>query len=142
MQYNFTTIWIINTQIEPIWQAINDVLQWPKWWQGVASVQQLEAGNNGLGQVNLLTWKSVLPYKLKFTATVSQLVKHELIIANATGELEGSGQWIFERLSANSTKLTYIWQVRTTKKWMNLLAPLAFIFRYNHNVVMKWGVMV
>jgi hypothetical protein len=38
------------------------------------------------------------------------------------------------------TAVTYEWKVRTTKRWMNLLAPLARpIFDYNHNVVMRWG---
>jgi hypothetical protein len=30
--------------------------------------------------------------------------------------------------------------VRTTKRWMNLLAPFARpVFEYNHDVVMRWG---
>ncbi|HKQ32652.1 MAG TPA: polyketide cyclase, partial [Thermodesulfobacteriota bacterium] len=34
----------------------------------------------------------------------------------------------------------YDWQVETTKPWMNLIAPLARpIFKWNHDVVMKWG---
>ena len=32
------------------------------------------------------------------------------------------------------------WNVRTTKPWMNLLAPLARpLFKWNHDVVMGWG---
>ena len=32
------------------------------------------------------------------------------------------------------------WNVETTKRWMNLLAPIARpLFEWNHNVVMNWG---
>ena len=38
------------------------------------------------------------------------------------------------------TAVTYEWNVRTTKAWMNLLAPVARpVFAYNHDVVMRWG---
>jgi hypothetical protein len=36
--------------------------------------------------------------------------------------------------------VTYDWNVRTTKRWMNVLAPVARpAFEYNHNVVMRRG---
>lgn len=36
--------------------------------------------------------------------------------------------------------MTYEWVVRTTERWMNLLAPLARpAFAWNHNVVMRQG---
>ena len=57
----------------------------------------------------------------------------------ATGELTGTGHWrLYEH--AGVTAVTYEWKVRTTKAWMNALAPIAKpIFEYNHNVVMRWG---
>ena len=40
----------------------------------------------------------------------------------------------------NETILRYDWNVETTKRWMNLLAPIARpLFKWNHNVVMSWG---
>ena len=58
---------------------------------------------------------------------------------SAEGELTGRGHWrLYEH--AGVTAVTYDWNVRTTKSWMNLIAPLAKpIFEYNHNVVMRWG---
>ena len=57
----------------------------------------------------------------------------------ARGELEGRGHWrLFEQDGV--TAVVYDWQVATTKRWMNLLAPLARpVFDYNHDVVMGWG---
>ncbi len=34
----------------------------------------------------------------------------------------------------------YEWNVKTTKAWMNLLAPIAGpVFRWNHDTIMRWG---
>ena len=57
----------------------------------------------------------------------------------ATGALTGTGQWrLFE--DAGVTAVTYEWNVRTTKTWMNVLGPVARpVFDYNHDVVMRWG---
>ncbi len=36
--------------------------------------------------------------------------------------------------------MTYEWNVRTTRPWMNLVAPVARpVFRWNHNAVMHSG---
>ena len=38
------------------------------------------------------------------------------------------------------TYVRYDWKVNTTKKWMNLLAPIARpLFNWNHDIVMKAG---
>jgi hypothetical protein len=57
----------------------------------------------------------------------------------ATGELTGTGHWrLYEQ--AGVTAVTYEWNVSTSKRWMNALAPVARpLFQYNHNVVMRWG---
>jgi hypothetical protein len=63
-----------------------------------------------------------------------------VIEARAFGELEGRGLWQFFNAGDAKTRVQYDWTVKTTKQWMNLLAPLARpIFRWNHNVIMGWG---
>ena len=38
------------------------------------------------------------------------------------------------------TAVLYEWDVRTSKRWMNALAPVAQpLFDHNHNLVMRWG---
>jgi hypothetical protein len=58
---------------------------------------------------------------------------------DAVGELEGTGIWrLFEQNGV--TAVVYDWDVATTKRWMQLLAPVARpVFEYNHDVVMRWG---
>ena len=61
-----------------------------------------------------------------------------LIEADADGELAGTGRWRF--FAGRETAVTYEWNVRTTRAWMNLVAPVARpVFRWNHNAVMHQG---
>ena len=46
----------------------------------------------------------------------------------------------FEQIDGGSTRVRYDWRVKTTKPWMNLLAPVARpFFKWNHDVIMGWG---
>ena len=70
---------------------------------------------------------------------VDRVERPGLMEGTASGELAGSGRW---RLIEDRgvTAVIYEWDVRTTKRWMNLLAPLARpVFKWNHDVVMGWG---
>ena len=62
------------------------------------------------------------------------------IEARAFGELDGSGLWQFFDDGDGRARVQYDWRVKTTKRWMNILAPIAKpFFRWNHNVIMGWG---
>jgi hypothetical protein len=57
----------------------------------------------------------------------------------ASGMVEGVGRWHFSPLD-DGTQVRYDWHVRTTKPWMNLLAPLARpLFRWNHDAILREG---
>jgi hypothetical protein len=63
------------------------------------------------------------------------------IVGVATGELEGVGEWTLWS-EEDWTLVRYVWAIRATAAWMNLLAPLPFvdgIFRLNHHAVMRRG---
>jgi uncharacterized protein YndB with AHSA1/START domain len=138
--YRFLTTWCLEAPIEPVWEAIHDSESWPKWWRGVERVVELEPGDErGIGQVGRYTWKSRLPYELSFDVTTLRKERPHLLQGEASGELAGTGTW---RLAEGGglTTVLYEWNVRTTRPWMNLLAPLARpAFAWNHDWVMKRG---
>jgi uncharacterized protein YndB with AHSA1/START domain len=139
-QYNFLTTWVLESPREPIWEAINDSESWPRWWKGVKEVVELDPGDeNGIGQVGRYTWRSRLPYDLVFEARTTRKERPHLLEGEVRGELAGVGLWrLFEQDGA--TAVLYEWKVRTTKPWMNLLAPIAKpIFAVNHDWVMQSG---
>jgi uncharacterized protein YndB with AHSA1/START domain len=139
-EYRFLTTWLLDCAREPVWEAILDQRAWPSWWRGVREVVELEPGDeNGVGSHSRLTWRSRLPYDLVFEARTRVVERPRLIEAEAFGELTGTGRWrLFEQDGV--TAVTYEWNVATTKRWMNALAPLLGpVFEANHDWVMRSG---
>jgi len=137
--YSFLTTWILEAPRDDVWEAIYEIERWPEWWRGVRRVERLEQGaDGGIGALYRHEWRSVIPYPVRFETRITRIERPHLIEADADGELAGSGRWRLH--GERETTVTYEWDVRTTKAWMNLVAPLAGpIFRWNHNVVMHQG---
>jgi len=139
-EYRFLTTWCLEAPIEPIWDALRDSERWPQWWRGVERVVEIEPGaEDGTGQLARYTWRSRLPYELTFDMRSTRLERPHLLEGEASGELAGTGRWrLFDANGA--TAVLYEWDVSTTRRWMNLLAPIAGpIFAWNHDHVMRNG---
>ena len=143
--YRFLTTWLLECDRERVFDAINDSEAWPSWWRGVERVVELTPGDeNGIGQVGRYTWKSKLPYELTFDMRTTQKERPHLLAGEASGELAGTGTWrLFEQAEDGGrpvTAVVYEWNVATTRRWMNLLAPFARpVFEWNHDWVMGHG---
>ena len=139
--YSFVTQWRVEGSLEKAWGAIYYSEKWPEWWRGVEKVEQVRpaTGSNSVGSVYRYTWKSALPYRLTFDMAVTKVEPLSRIESTAQGELEGTGVWTLVQ-DGPVVDVRYDWNVRTTKPWMNILAPIARpFFRWNHDVVMAWG---
>lgn len=81
----------------------------------------------------------MLPYRLTFDINVLSILQYSLLEGAASGEVEGHGVWSFID-TGRETIVRYDWNVRTTIRWMNILAPLAApLFRWNHDTIMREG---
>ena len=137
--YSFLTTWIVDAPRDRVWDAIYGIERWPEWWSGVRRVEKLEPGDEtGIGALYRQEWRSVIPYPVRFDTRITRIERPHVIEAEADGELAGTGRWRF--FDGRETAVTYEWNVRTTRSWMNLVAPVARpVFRWNHNVVMHRG---
>jgi uncharacterized protein YndB with AHSA1/START domain len=139
-EYRFLTTWLLEAERERVWDAIYESERWPEWWNGVLEAEKLEDGDaNGVGQYGRYVWKAKLPYRVEFFIRTTRVERPTLLEGDANGELAGVGRWhLFEQ--DGRTAVIYEWNVRTTKAWMNLLAPLArSAFQSNHDYVMRNG---
>lgn len=138
--YRFTTIWCIEAPLDAVCDAIQHSLAWPQWWRGVENVEELSPGDaQGIGSVRRYTWKGRLPYRLTFDIRVTRMEPLTMVEGIASGEVEGLGRWSFTG-DGSITVVRYDWQIRTTLRWMRLLAPFAKpVFRWNHDVIMQQG---
>lgn len=137
--YRFLTTWCIDAPIDAVYAAIHDSASWPDWWPGVRRAELLEEGDaEGVGRLWRYVWRSRLPYDLAFDTRVVRADRPWLLEGHADGELIGVGRWrLFE---GRGTAVTYEWNVRTSRAWMNAMAPIARpLFAWNHDAVMRDG---
>ena len=139
-RFALVTYWHLDVPIEPVWEALYAVEDWPRWWKYVRAVEQLRAGDaSGVGAIRRYTWASRLPYQLTFEMCSTIVDRPHRLEGEAIGELTGIGCWTLSE-SASGTQVRYDWEVATTRPWMNALAPiLAPAFRWNHGQVMAEG---
>jgi Polyketide cyclase / dehydrase and lipid transport len=139
-EYRFLTTWLLGAPRERVWDAIYDSERWPHWWKGVMEAEKLEEGDeDGVGQFGRYVWRARLPYRVEFFIRTTRVERPQMLEGDATGELAGIGRWrLFEQ--DGMTAVIYEWNVRTTRAWMNLLAPVGRpAFQWNHDYVMRNG---
>jgi len=140
-EYSFLTTWLLDSPREPVWEALHDQAAWPSWWRGVEVADELSRGPDGadVGTVSRMVWRSLLPYRVEFEILTTRVERPTLLEGKASGDLAGVGRWrLYEQDGV--TAVLYEWDVRTTKPWMNRIAPLLRgAFEWNHNWVMARG---
>jgi uncharacterized protein YndB with AHSA1/START domain len=139
--YSFVTRWRVEAPIDRVFETIADVERWPSWWRGVRSVQLLARGDEqGIGTVHRYDFRSALPYSLVFEVRDTEIVRPTSLAGESSGELLGIGRWTLTAEAEAVTHVRYDWNIRTTRWWMNLLAPVSRgVFTWNHDVIMDWG---
>jgi hypothetical protein len=106
----------------------------------VVRASELDGGDSGrIGSRYRVAWRSRVPYVLEFDFTVRGLEEERWLQGDASGDLEGTGWWrLFE--DGGVTAVVYDWDVASTKRWINVLDPVARpVFERNHDTVMRWG---
>ena len=139
--YSFLTTWLLDSPREPVWEAIHDQENWPRWWRGVELAEEVSRppGGADVGTVSRMVWRSLLPYRVEFEVTATKIERFSLMEGQAVGDLEGIGRWrLYEQDGV--TAVLYEWDVVTNKPWMNRMAPiLRPVFEWNHDWVMRRG---
>ena len=139
-EYHFVSIWQIQAPIQRVWEEIYHAERWPSWRKYVVGVDELEPGAaNGVGKRLHLLFRTRLPYTLGFDVRVTHVQPPSELVAETTGELEGTGRWTLTSVDGG-TRVRYNWDIRTTRRWMNLLAPVGRpAFSWNHDELMRAG---
>jgi hypothetical protein len=136
--YHFVSNWRLQAPIQQVWEEIFHSERWPSWWRHVHRVDQLDPGDaHGLGRRQHLVFTTRLPYRLGFDIQVRDIEPPTTLEAVATGELDGVSRWTLTP-DDGGTLVRYDWDVRTTRWWMNLAAPVARpVFTWNHDALMR-----
>jgi len=123
--YHYVSTWQLQAPIEQVWAALNDLEHLPVWYAGVQQARELAPRRpSGRRPPVRYVIKGRLPLRLAFEATTTRSVPPRDQELRAEGELAGIGRWSLDQ-HGQVTTVRYHWEVRTTRPWMNLLAPLA-----------------
>ena len=138
--YVFLTAWRVAAPRDDVFGVIHESERWPEWWEGVESVVKLEDGDaEGRGSLGRYRWRSAMRYRLQFEMRITRVDRPARMDGEAVGELSGTGSWrLYE--DDGSTAVLFEWRVRTSRWWMNALAPVARpVFKWNHDRLMRAG---
>jgi uncharacterized protein YndB with AHSA1/START domain len=135
--YHYISTWQLHAPIERVWAAISDLERLPAWYPAIQEVQTLTAGDpEGVGSRVRYLIKGRLPMRLAFEATIARVDQPRELVLRAEGDLAGTGRWELQQQDGVTT-VRYLWDVQTTRPWMNLVAPVARpLFTWNSKGVM------
>lgn len=135
--YHFVSNWTVHAQLIEAEKVIHNVPTWRLWWRDLKSVNVIRETPNYVGSEFEGVWGSASGYKLHMHIVITAFEAGKSIAFDATGDLDGGGTWQFETNGQN-TSMRIVWDVATTKTWMNIGAPiLRPIFEYNHSLLMR-----
>jgi hypothetical protein len=135
--YSFVTTWRLRAPIEQVWAALRGP-EFP-WWPNMVRVRTLTPGQSGVGSRYERVTRGRLPYLLRYEITVTHMDPPREMVYDAAGDLAGKGRYVLTQVG-DTTEVIFYWDVATTGRWMNLLAPLLRpLFAWNHNRVMAEG---
>jgi carbon monoxide dehydrogenase subunit G len=135
--YHYISTWQLQAPIEQVWAAISDFERLPAWYPAVQEVHTLTPGDGQqVGTRVRLIIKGQLPMRLAFEGTITRADRPRELELQAQGDLAGTGRWLLDQ-EGEITTARYLWDVQTTKAWMNLVAPVARpLFTWNSKGVM------
>jgi uncharacterized protein YndB with AHSA1/START domain len=138
--YSFITTWKFDHPVETVWEAINAADDYPLWWPNILSYRCLTPDNpRDVGAKGERVVRGLLPYSLNYSTTITQSERPRELSFDAAGDLKGDGKFVFQP-EGNRTVVTIYWNVETSGRWLNRLAPLLkWMFAWNHNHVMRRG---
>jgi hypothetical protein len=134
--YHFVTAWRVTAPIDKVWDALQDL---SAWWPGMATPRCLTPGRDGVGARYERVTRGRLPYDLRYVITVTRFDPPREMAYDSAGDLVGRGRYVLAQ-TGDTTEVVFTWDVATTGRWMNRLAPLLKpLFAWNHNYVMARG---
>ncbi len=139
--YVFRTVWRVTGTAAEVRHVLADGASLPRWWPAVyLCVTTVNEGDeHGVGGEIAMLTKGWLPYTLRWTLRVVEPITDSGYALTATGDLNGTGRWIFEQ-DGPEVVITYDWEVSASKPLLRRLTwLLRAVFSANHGWAMARG---
>ncbi|MGO4860003.1 SRPBCC family protein [Arthrobacter sp. 2MCAF14] len=148
--FDLSSTWHLPATPEQVWAIIADVdMSWPSWWPDCSfaapltrTVSDSDSQEDILkATTSYLNFKASLGYTLTISIHPTMVVTPSEIAFDAGGHLDGNGRvTLSPETNGRATRMDIEWRVRPTRRWMNLLAPVAApAFTAAHALMMRQG---
>ncbi|MCT2182123.1 hypothetical protein M3G00_04135 [Brevibacterium casei] len=121
--FHFETTWRVAEAVEPVWDVLSAIDDWPGWWPGLAWVHAVD-GTLTEGSRAQIGVRSPLGLSLSMMLRIEAIDPPRQVVLSAEGDLRGTGVWTLRR-SGPLTVIDAVWCVTTTRLAPRLLRPLS-----------------
>jgi hypothetical protein len=132
--YRFRDVWSVAAHTHRVFDALVDLMSWPRWWPDVRSVDRID------DDTAEITCRAVLPYALTIRLHRAEQDHHAgRLRVEMTGDLDGYCEGLVKETTGGA-QLAIDQRVAMTKPLLRTLAPLARpLFTANHAAMMWRG---
>ncbi|CAM5728992.1 Polyketide cyclase OS=Streptomyces alboniger OX=132473 GN=CP975_05780 PE=4 SV=1 [Streptomyces alboniger] len=133
-RYRFHSLWPLPADPAVVYDALERVEDYPRWWRQVREVNRIDA------TTGVVTIRSLLPYGMTFTAReVRRDPAAGILEVALSGDIEGWARWTISVDGAGSLA-RYEQVVDVNKPLLRRFAvPGRPVFRANHRLMMRAG---
>ncbi|GGQ85994.1 SRPBCC family protein [Streptomyces asoensis] len=133
-RYRFRSLWALPAPPDRVYDALERVDAYPRWWPQVREVRRID------DTTGVLRIRSLLPYDLTFTAREVRRDASAGVLQSAfCGDIDGWARWTVTA-DGPGTLARYDQVVEVRKPLLRLLAvPGRPVFRLNHRLMMRAG---
>lgn len=140
--FRFETTWSVPYPLVQVWNTVGRVSQYPTWWPGISRVDVLQGQELpiAVGTIAAYTVHSPL-YTITYKTETMQFDTGKFILARATGDLDGTGKWVFDH-NDHTTKATFMWEVALTPPFLHAVSHLPGmrgVMEFFHDRLMNQG---
>ncbi|WP_166355265.1 hypothetical protein [Phytoactinopolyspora limicola] len=143
-RYTFGSVWHIQAPLSRCWEFLAaPSQQWLDWWPRLRDID-VRRTDGLVGSLARCTWQSPVGYRLHTELLVTDVRARHGVEMTTRGDLAGVAFVGFaelpDRNGTRGTRIEVTWRVMTTRRWMNLSAPLLRpLFTWGHAAVMRGG---
>ncbi|MGW5850745.1 SRPBCC family protein [Streptomyces sp. NPDC055254] len=137
-RYRFRSVWDLDAPPAAVYAVLARPAEYPHWWPQICGFEPVD------DRTAAATFRSVLPYALRVTAT--ELLRDPVrgvLEVSLRGDMDGWARWTVRPRAGTGTARTrvlYEQEVEVRRPLMRLLAlPGRPVFRLNHALMMRAG---
>lgn len=125
--FRFDRRWVFPVPPERLWAVVASTGDYQKWWPWLRVLE----GELTEGTVARCEIRSPLPYSLRFTVAVAEVVPERLVRGDIDGDLRGPARLELDP-HADGVEARLVWEVELTRSLLRRAAAVA-------RPAMEWG---